>query len=1443
VAGDILADHPSWRPDGFGRVILIAPPGPAPENHVAIQPDAGCSRSAAAKLSREFAGSGIDFSRPLPAGVSLPPPGPEFAMAKAQGALAGGVPAGPTAAITASEVSSLTGGAFVGAVLNSEDLGNSFFDITSADTLAALAEARVQEIVTELGSDLAADPIANAGRLDRGLYFLRAAAYVDSYSAALSYSAVLKTSVNNLLVAVGQNPQFLAAGFLAPRAEWAVVIDSWMVMPGQVTLITSLLRRYLDTPALQNASTSANRTEGAMMYSLLNGMARTANQDPNWVGNYPDNLMVVLGDLALTLPDNADIDFVILNAIYVLGRLRAGEAVAAYQGQAHQIISQVLSVRALDSAPYLEAMMALELAPFNSRLASGAPVDVAGYREQLAARVFSNTYSFDGGSMMIRTPLDAATAQQLYDALREDKAQFFRVTQALRPIDSDPNASLTLRIYGARGDYVAYQRFLYGLGTDNGGMYIEDWATFFTYQRTSQESIYTLEELTRHEYVHYLDGYYLLVPSFGDSPWYDNNHLTWHSEGFAEFLAGSRRTKGVPVRANQLRGATAAGSPMSISQIIGATYESGFGFYPNAAMFFVFMHERHPELHWRYFQALYSNDITTYDTLTQGWRGDAALQAEYTSYLTAVSDEITAGTRQTAEDIPTGYKPDLLYGVTTAQIQADIQSRLPAGTISAAGGRFHFSGPLSVTVATADATTPERFQAEFGRQLDSTLEALTPLDAHYQCATAWFEQLTISGQTASATVHLESWYNANTAPALVADAAGLTFDSIFSDDATAQTLLLNFTNMSSSPLLIESATLAGADAGVFELWWDPAASLTVAGRGTFSIQVSVRLDQLDGLAPGTHTATLNLLTANGTPALVQVPISITLAAPVFVDGQAPAGGNGQSWSSAFQTIGAAIAAAPTGNETILVAAGTYPEAVVLRGSLHLYGGFSGLNGSRETRVSQRRPEVNVTTVAAAALHVVDFSGTASALVDGFTISGGQATNTNGGGVFIAGVTGTAVLRNCLIEFNQAGGSGGGVYIRDSTARLEDCSVLGNTATYGGGVAVSGSTSSVTLANCWIAGNDAAGNGSGSAGGLHASGGQTLVENSQVVANTADSAGGFQIDGGSQLTLRGTLIAANVSRGWFGGGANYWQSVLLAEQCVFFRNLAGPGYGFSGLGTVYGTTSTLRNCIVAGHQDAEATGLGWGESLGILDAGHCLFFGNTRDFTDGTINALGAAQLNALTGVFLNAFDADPQWHQALTLPGTVTGASYNPANGTTLLTLSGAALTPGSLRAALINKGATAAASVLTNTATTITVFGQHDTLAQWSDWQPLDFRLTSGSPAIDVGMATGSVLDGERFPRGLDLVEVANGPGTGFDLGLYEHQGMFGTSPLLRIEAAGTSAALLWPLGLPGWSVSSSTDLRHWTPVPGTPSSSNGSQKILRARTQAVEFYRLQNP
>ncbi len=1426
----------------MGRVVLAAPRGAASSSVAGCRPADACSRSTVAALSRTFAGSGIDFNGPLPPGISTPPPPDVFA-----GPLGapGAVPAGPMAPISTADVHGLTGASFVAAVLNSEGLDGTFFDVANADTLAAVAEPRVQEIVAQVNADLAADPLAHAARIEVGLYFLRAAAYVDFYSAAIDYTAPLKTSVANLLTAVGQNPQFLAAGFLDARAEWAVVIDSWMVMPAQVDLVTSLLRRYLDTPALQDGTTATNRTEGKVIYALLYGMARTANQDPNWAGHYTAGLMQALSDYALVLPDRSDIQYLILNGIYTLGRLRTDEAVAAYQGQAHQIISQVLQGRTADSAPYLEALMALENAPYNDRLADGTAVDVDAYREQLKARVFSHTYTFDGGTMIVCTPLDPVTVAKLYDALGEDRAQFFRVTQALRPIDADPHGTLTLRIYGTMADYHTYQRFLYGLSTDNGGMYIEDWATFFTYQRTTAESIYTLEELTRHEYIHYLDAYYLLVPGFGDSPWYDNDHLTWHAEGLAEFLAGSRRVDGVPVRRSQLNGATSSGSPMTIAEIIGASYSSGFGFYPNTAMFFAFLHEEHPDLHRAYFQTLYTNSLAAYDALTQPWRTNTTLQAEYDAYLARVQSEFDAGTRRAAEDIPTDYKPDVLYGVTLSQIRADLQTVLPAGPIAATDHRFHFATTTTVTLAGADVTTPERFQTEFGRQLDEALTTLTPLDAHFRCATAWFEQLGIGGHTATAAVHVVSWYNPDTAPALVPGAQTLAFDVIGSDDAAAQTLLLDLVNTSPDPLLIQSITLTGADARAFDVWGETMASPSLAGRGTLSLQITLQPSHLSGLAPGTHTATLNILTSNGTPLRVEIPLTVTVTAPLFVDARAPAGGDGSSWSNAFRTVAAAVAAAPTGNEAIFIAAGAYPEAVALRGSLHLYGGFSGLTGTQETHASQRRPDVNGVVFTNAAGPVVSFDGTTNALVDGVTITGGRALGADGGGVFIGGVAGEAFLRDCTIQFNQADGAGGGVYVDDSAARLEQCALLGNAAATGGGLAVAGGNSVVTVENCWMAGNDGGtAGGAGVGGGLNVAAGTVLVENSRIIGNTADLGAGFRVvNGGSALTLRGTLIAANLSRGWFGGGVNYWKSALQADQCVFFRNAAGSGYGFDGLGSIYGATSTVENCIIAGHRNAEALGLGWGGDLGILQAGHCLFHDNTLDFSDGTVSANGAAQLNALSGVFTHALSGDPQWLTPSPRAGTVTAAAYDAATGTTRLTLTGAALTPGALRGALIQKGAGAAAAVFTSTATTITVFGRHDTLSDWTAWQDLDFHLTGSSPAVDVGMTTASASDPDGFPRGVDLPEVANGPDVGFDVGLYEYRGGFTNSPLLRITAAGGSVGLHWPKGLPAWRVYGSADLRHWTAVPDTPVTDGDGQQILRSPTNVPQFFRLQTP
>ena len=128
----------------------------------------------------------------------------------------------------------------------------------------------------------------------------------------------------------------------------------------------------------------------------------------------------------------------------------------------------------------------------------------------LEEQLFPNTYSFDDGRIQINTPLDEDEAISLYYSIKEVQAQYFRITESLQPVIDDPNHELAFMIYGSKEEYHTWQYFIYGLNSNNGGIYIEQWGRVFTYQRTPEESIYTLDELVRHEYVHYLDGRYMI---------------------------------------------------------------------------------------------------------------------------------------------------------------------------------------------------------------------------------------------------------------------------------------------------------------------------------------------------------------------------------------------------------------------------------------------------------------------------------------------------------------------------------------------------------------------------------------------------------------------------------------------------------------------------------------------------------------------------------------------------------------------------------------------------------------------------------------------------------------------------------------------------------------------------------------------------------------------
>ncbi|MGW4161348.1 collagenase [Streptomyces sp. NPDC004788] len=268
-----------------------------------------------------------------------------------------------------------------------------------------------------------------------------------------------------------------------------------------------------------------------------------------------------------------------------------------------------------------------------------APYNVC--KADIEKRLFPNTYTYDNGGIKVRTALDRATVDQLYYASKQVKTQFHRVLGTDQPLAGDPNSTLNIVLYASRADYEVYHPLLTGYSTNNGGIYIENGATFYTYQRrVPQDSTLTLEELFRHEYTHYLNGRWAVPGFFGEGPWYQGDRTTAMDEGTAEFFDGATRDNGIAVRKSLVRGIindTAGGGPrMNVRQLLHATYDGdGFRFYNYAGTFFEFLWTEHPGLLREMYAHIRANDVAGFDAWRDRMGADANLQAAYDRFLDA----------------------------------------------------------------------------------------------------------------------------------------------------------------------------------------------------------------------------------------------------------------------------------------------------------------------------------------------------------------------------------------------------------------------------------------------------------------------------------------------------------------------------------------------------------------------------------------------------------------------------------------------------------------------------------------------------------------------------------------------------------------------------------------------------------------------------------------
>jgi hypothetical protein len=227
------------------------------------------------------------------------------------------------------------------------------------------------------------------------------------------------------------------------------------------------------------------------------------------------------------------------------------------------------------------------------------------------------------------------------------------------------------------------------------------------------------------------------------------------------------------------------------------------------------------------------------------------------------------------------------------------------------------------------------------------------------------------------------------------------------------------------------------------------------------------------------------------------------------------------------------------------------------------------------------------------------------MVSGVTISNGYATNVGGGLLFVPSLW-TGTVQNCVISDNVAASSdgavwaaGGGLYgstVSGWGVVISNCVVRRNvatntattTASMGGGLHVVG------FGYKWITGCRIEDNSAGSrGGGVSASYGATLVENSVIRGNgtqaqTGDSTmGGGGLHGGG-VTFRNCLICNNVAFNFGGGVCSAQNGPLTFHNCTIVSNSASVAGGIRTRRA--GDVVTMVNSIVCSNSPVDILSL-------------------------------------------------------------------------------------------------------------------------------------------------------------------------------------------------------------------------------------------------------------
>lgn len=322
-------------------------------------------------------------------------------------------------------------------------------------------------------------------------------------------------------------------------------------------------------------------------------------------------------------------------------------------------------------------------------------------RMEVLNMLFPNTCAYNDGKLIFNAKFPREVADNLYFATRQTEAQFFRLAQTDQPVNGDPNTVLKAFVFESKSVYDNYAPFLFGISTNNGGMYIEPIAEFYTWDRPATYPL-SLEELFRHEFNHYLQERFLIPGFWGQVPFYDNNRLTWYEEGQADLLCASTDIEGIKLKQTTVD-RLLHDYPNSCPSLA-AVFESFYGqageiYYNYGNLVWYNWYKNDYGKIKTFIDLTRNNDIAGFDNLVNSIKNDPAAEAQWRNFLTDVHDGIIPPWQ-----IVTDWKSDEYMSVgelTDIQSEFSAITGLTNITVSSDAasiiGRFRISGTITGT--------------------------------------------------------------------------------------------------------------------------------------------------------------------------------------------------------------------------------------------------------------------------------------------------------------------------------------------------------------------------------------------------------------------------------------------------------------------------------------------------------------------------------------------------------------------------------------------------------------------------------------------------------------------------------------------------------------------------------------------------------------------------